>query len=139
MSLQIQEDINNTLYKKVGRRYVPATDPWATTGLSEGAYIVIVRPSHMTIRQAVWPDKGAIEAALHELEDELMDILREASQAEPPVRHLSKEQKVAWGKLMRAKGESFSTYILPSQQKIVDAILARVRGKVQVQEQACRE
>lgn len=120
----------STLYKRVGKRYVPVSDPWAYDGLREGAWFVQVRPGSTSIRQAVWPDRMEVQAALSELEDQLMDLLREATKARPAKALLTPAEHKAWQHLMKVGGESFSTIHYDSLQGIADAVLGKVKAKL---------
>ena len=71
------------LYKKVGRRYVPATDPWAFAGLREGHWHVIVRPGSVTVRTPIWPNRMAVCAAIEVVRDAMMEAMQGANESIP--------------------------------------------------------
>ena len=50
-----------TLYKKVGKKYVQVNDPYAYDGLREGWWLVKVASGCTSIRAAVYPNKAEIQ------------------------------------------------------------------------------
>jgi hypothetical protein len=118
------------LYKKVGKKYVQASDPWAYTGLREGWWLVKVSSGCTSIRSAVYPAKAEILAAAKEKEDELVDIIRKVSEAKPKEGVPMSEQACKdWEWFMSKHGKEFNTIYYPSFQenaeKIVDALLKK--------------
>jgi hypothetical protein len=111
------------LYKKVGKKYVQVNDPWASDGLREGWWLVGVRPGSTSIRQAVHPDKVALQAAALDLEEKLIDIIRKASEAKPSKRSLSPAEKRDWDRLIKDHGDVFSTLMYPSFQQNAEEII----------------
>jgi hypothetical protein len=78
-----------------------------------------------------------IEAALAELGDKLVTLIREAAQAKHRSERLSPAEKRAWDNLITVGGDQFSTLSYDSIQGIADAILGKVREKVD--ERAARQ
>ena len=119
--------MNQQLYRKVGRKYVPETDPYALDGLREGWWLVKVTPGSTSIRQQVYPSKAEISAAAKDKEDELLQIIREASEAKPAKIPISPEALADWKELIAKHGDEFSSLQYPSMQenaeKIVEALL----------------
>jgi hypothetical protein len=127
-STRVYEKMNQQLYKKVGRKYVPVNDVCAYDGLQEGWWLVKVAPSSTSIRQCVYPHKAEIQAAAQDKADELIDIIRAASIARPPEGvPLSEAAFASWKKLVAKHGDEFSTMHYPSIQenaeKIIEALL----------------
>ena len=116
------------LYRKVGRKYIPVNDPWAYDGLRDGHWHVWVRPGMTTMRTPVWPDRMEVEAALLELESQLVELISAASAAEPKNRPLTPRQKELWDELMKTGDFHCLTY--PSMQGIADKILENIRNKL---------
>ena len=83
---------NNQLYKKVGRKYVRVNDPCAYDGLREGWWLVKVAPDCTSIRATVYPARAEIEAAIRDKEEELCDIIREASEPSVPNDDKNREE-----------------------------------------------
>lgn len=127
----IAYDRAQILYARKGGRYVQVNDPWAYSGLREGTFLVKVQPNCTTIRQMVWPDRAEIDAALRDLEDELVDLIRKASEARPRNQTLTPAEKKAWDHLVKVGGESFSIITYDSIAGIAETISKRVRGKVE--------
>ena len=124
-----------TLYSKVGKKYVPVNDPYAYEGLREGWWLVKVAEGSTTIRSIVYPSKAEIIAAAKDKEDQLVKIIREASEAKPKEGVALSEQCLKdWQWLMGKHGEELSAIYYPSFQenaeKIVNALLEPRYGKL---------
>lgn len=124
---QMENDKASILYRKVGKKYVPVSDPWAYNGLREGWWLVGVQPGSVTMRQCVYPDKAALQAAAHELQDQLINIIRKASEAKINKVPLTEQLKKDWEWLISKHGEELSTLCYPSfaqnAEDIVNVIL----------------
>ena len=121
---------NNTLFRKKGNKYVPVNDPWAYDGLREGWWLVKVQPGSTTIRSAVYPAQAELLAAAKDKEDEIIKIIREASEAKPKEGVPMSEQAFKdWQWFIDKHGKEFSTIHFPSFQenaeKIVEALLTK--------------
>ena len=119
--------MNTIRYKKVGRKYVQDNDPDAYDGLREGWWLVKVAPGSTSIRQQVYPHKAEITAAAREKEDQLIDIIRKASEARPQKNPLTPEALADWQAFITKHGKEFTTLEYPSIQenaeKIIEALL----------------
>ena len=119
--------MNHQLYKKVGRKYVPANDPYALDGLREGWWLVKVAPGSTSIRQQVHPYKAEITAAARDKEDELIDIIRDASEARPTQNPITPEALADWKEFIAKHGKEFNSLEYPSIQqnaeRIIEALL----------------
>ena len=117
------------LYRKVGRKYIPDNDPYAYDGLREGFWLIKIDKGSTSIRQQIYPDKSALTAAACLMEDRLIDIIREASEAKPTKIALSKEEKEDWEAFIAKHGDSFMTLNYPSYQANAEAIINVLTGK----------
>lgn len=129
---RVYEKIDNQLYKKVGRKYVEANDPYALDGLEAGWWLVKVQPGCTSIRQCLRPAKAELQAAIRDKTDALVDIIRKASEARPSDRVLMSEQaKADWEWFISRNGAEFNTLHYPSIQEnaeqIVNALLDKAR------------
>ena len=124
---RIYDKMNQQLYRKVGRKYIAETDPYALDGLREGWWLVKVAPGSTSIRQAVYPAKAEIAAAAKDKSDELLQIIREASEAKPAKIPISPTALADWQAFIAKHGDEFSSLQFPSMQenaeKIVEALL----------------
>jgi len=124
---RIYDRMNEVFYKKVGRKYVQINDPYALDGLREGWWLVKVAPGSTSIRQAVYPHKAEIQAAAKDKEDQLVEIIRKASEARPRSNPLTPEALADWQALIAKHGKEFSSLEYPSIQenaeKIIEALL----------------
>jgi hypothetical protein len=124
---RIYNKMNTIRYKKVGRKYVQDNDPFALDGLRLGWWLVKVAPGSTSIRQQVYPHKAEITAAAREKEDQLIDIIRKASEARPQKNPLTPEALADWQAFITKHGKEFTTLEYPSIQenaeKIIEALL----------------
>lgn len=116
------------LYKKVGKKYIEHNDPWALDGLQDGWWLVKVEPNSKTIRSIVYPHNAEIIAAAKDKQDELINIIRDASEAKPKEGiPMSEQCRKDWQSLMSKHGKELSTIYYPSfhenAEKIVQALI----------------
>tara|TARA_R110000868_G_scaffold369386_1_gene632766 strand:+ start:189 stop:581 length:393 start_codon:yes stop_codon:yes gene_type:complete len=119
--------MNQIRYKKVGRKYVQDNDPFAYEGLREGWWLVKVAAGSTSIRQQVYPNRAEITAAAKDKEDQLVDIIRTASEARPSQNPISPEALADWKVFIAKHGKEFNSLEYPSIQenaeKIIKALL----------------
>jgi hypothetical protein len=118
------------LYKKVGKKYIEHNDPWALDGLQDGWWLIKVAPGSKTIRSIVYPHKAEILAAAKDKQDEIIDIIREASEAKPKEGvPMSEQARKDWQWFIDKHGKEFNTIYYPSfhenAEKIVEALLTK--------------
>lgn len=119
----IYHKMNQIRYKKVGRKYVQDNDPFAYEGLREGWWLVKVAPGSTSIRQQVYPHKAEITAAAKDKEDQLMDIIRDASEARPSKNPISPEALADWQAFIAKHGKEFNSLEYPSIQENAERII----------------
>jgi len=112
------------LYRKVGKKFIPANDPYSYDGLREGFWLIHIKEGCTSIRQQIYPEKSAITAAARLMENKLVDIIRKASEARPANLSLTPEQKKDWEKFIAKHGEVFNTLCYPSIQENAEKIIA---------------
>ena len=124
---RIYNKMDQIRYKKVGRKYVQDNDPCAYEGLREGWWLVKVAAGSTSIRQQVYPHKAEITAAVRDKEDQLVDIIRTASEARPSKNPLTPEALADWQAFIAKHGKEFNSLEYPSIQenaeKIIEALL----------------
>jgi len=120
---KILDKQDNQLYKKVGRKYIPVNDIWAYEGLREGYWLVKVAPGSTSIRQQVYPWKAEITAAAREKEDQLVDIIRTASEARPSQNPITPEALADWKAFIKKHGKEFNSLEYPSIQENAERII----------------
>jgi hypothetical protein len=120
---RIEYKESQTLYKKVGRKYVPINDPWAYDGLREGYWLVKVASGSTSIRSCVYPANAELQAAIRNKEDQLVDIIRKASEARPQRRPISEQAKADWEWFIARNGKEFNTLEYPSIQENAENII----------------
>jgi hypothetical protein len=117
---KVESDI---LYRKQGKRYIQATDSNSYFGLQEGYWLVKIAPGCTSIRQCVYPDKAEIQAAAHNKQDKLMDIIRKAGEARPNPIKLTEEEHKDWTVFIKKHGDSFNALCYPSLQEVTEKII----------------
>jgi hypothetical protein len=125
---RIQSKEQRRRYRKVGRKYVLCNDLDAYEGLEKGWWLVKVAEGVTSIRACVRPAKAELLAAARDKSEQLMKIIREASEARPRSgRPISEQAKKDWAWFISKHGEEFNTLEYPSLQenseKIIEAIL----------------
>lgn len=120
---RIEHKESQTLYKKVGRKYVPVNDPWAYDGLREGWWLVKVSSGSTSIRSCVYSAKAELQAAIRDKEDQIIDVIRKASEARPQKRPVSEQAKADWDWFVARNGNEFNTLEYPSMQENAENIL----------------
>jgi hypothetical protein len=117
------------LYKKKGNKYVQANDVSVLDGLREGWHLVKVEDGCKSIYHNVYPAKAELLAAAKNKRDELVKIIREASEAKPVNQPLSEQALADWKWFMSRNGKEFNTLSYPSfhenAEKIVNALLEK--------------
>jgi hypothetical protein len=126
---RVYDKMNQIRYKKVGRKYVQDSDPWAYEGLREGWWLVKVAAGSTSIRQQVYPHKAEITAAAKDKEDQLINIIGKASEARPSQNPISPEALADWQAFIAKHGKEFNSLQYPSIQenaeKIIEALLEK--------------
>jgi hypothetical protein len=126
---RIKQVESKILYRKQGKRYIQVTDDNSYFGLQEGYWLVKVAPGCTSIRQCVYPDKAEIQAAAHNKQDKLMEIVRKAGEARPREIKLTKEEHKDWQAFIKKHGESFNMLCYPSLQEITEKIIDELLKK----------
>lgn len=126
---RIKSRAGQVLYRKVGRKYVRANDPYAYNGLMNGWHLIHVKDGCTSIRETVYPANHELEAAAREMEDKIVDIIREATKARPNKTALKPDESADWEWFIKKHGESFNILRYPSfadcAWQIVEAILGK--------------
>ena len=122
----VKED--QRLYRKIGKKFVPVNDPYAYDGLRNGFWLIEIKDGCTSIRQEIYPDKAPIRAAVRMLEDKLVDIIRQATEARPSTTPLTEEQKKDWEKFIKKHGKEFSTLHYPSFQENAEKIVQALKS-----------
>jgi hypothetical protein len=121
----------NTLYQKVGNKYVPVAEHVTSDYFRNGSYLVIVRPGRRSITSMVFPKTDAsIEAALEVVGEGMVKIMLEAARTPTNV---PKELVPKQIKAFKMWKEAFHTNAVwfPSTREILDAGLVELRKFLQ--------
>lgn len=111
----IQRKADSILYKKKGNKYIPATDPWAYSGLNAGWWLVKVSEyGGVSMRSTIYPHRAEIAAAARDKADSLTKIIRESSEARLSKTPISPEALADWKVFIAKHGEEFNSLQYPS-------------------------
>lgn len=115
----------DTLYKKVGRRYVPVReyDEEYRNSDAEGAYLKIVRPGRTSSRSIIEPEFAPLIAAGMIAEDAIVSSIMHASELQPQPAPLTAEQKEAWENLKQTFDGAMQGLVRESAAAIKSAAL----------------
>jgi hypothetical protein len=116
-------------YKKVGRKYIQDNDPCAYDGLGEGWWLVKVSKGCTSIRAAICPAKAELQAAIKDKEDEIIEVIRKASEARPQRRPISEQAQKDWKWFIARNGGEFNTLEYPSIQENAEKIIEKLLEK----------
>jgi hypothetical protein len=125
----IQDKTDEIIYKKRGNQYLPINDPWAYNGLTAGWWLVKVHAKGGTsMRSTIYPKRAEIAAAARDKCDELVQIIREASEARPSKVQISSEALADWNIFIAKHGQEFSQLQYPSfhenAEKIIQVLMS---------------
>jgi hypothetical protein len=126
---RIEHKEAQTIYKKVGRKYVPVSDIHAYDGLRAGWWLVKVSDGCTSIRAAIYPAKAELQAAIKDKEDEIIEVIRKASEARPQRRPISEQAQKDWKWFIARNGEEFNTLEYPSIQENAEKIIEKLLEK----------
>jgi hypothetical protein len=101
----------STLYKKVGRRYVPVAeyDNEVVDSFPKGTHLVMCYPGGQSRRFNIDPNYAAMIAAGRVAEDAICKAINKAAELRPQRTPLTAEQKQAWEALAKAFGDELTT------------------------------
>lgn len=116
-----------TFYRKVGTRYLPALQSDTFGAMPHGIYLVHVKPGSTSVTHCIEPDFASVEAALKVMQDAMVEAMREAEKMRPMSLPITDKQKKAWQTFDRAMGDGMYTMCRASLQEIVDSGVQAVR------------
>lgn len=126
--------MSQTLYEKVGNRYKPVYEEAFYSRDSErypeGFSLVYCKPGCTSFRFKVDPDKAAVKAAFKEMvEDELLEVIKEAFASRPRNQPVTPKQKKAWDEFVKAMGNDLYAIQFDSIQGIAEKIMSFAENK----------
>lgn len=115
--------MEETYYKKVGRRYVPVSyyDSDLINALPQGASLVIKDQGMTSFHtKTITPHNAPMVAAIYNAREALIESMREASKVKPARTPISFKEKAAWDALKEAMGEDAFYVNYPSAYEIAE-------------------
>lgn len=82
-----------TLYRRVGRRYQPVAEMEALSGIPEGWWLVHVQPGCTSSRRMITPDYAEFEAAARVAEKEMVEAMHARCALKPDVQHVPEKDR----------------------------------------------
>jgi len=102
---------SDTLYKKVGGKYVAVRSTIEFIGWSEGFYLVHVCPNSRSMRAAISPDFAELECAYAILGEEITKAMHEAGSLKLTSSDDKNPELVkTWAKIKKALGKKMPNY-----------------------------
>ena len=113
----------STLYKKVGRRYVPVAEysNEVVDSFPKGTHLVMCYPGGQSRRFNIDPAYAPMIAAGRVAEDAMSEAIRKASEMKPQRTPLTEGQRRAWKKLAKEFGDDLATLQINSARDIAEA------------------
>lgn len=124
--------MEETYYRKVGRRYVPVSyyDSNIIDSLGEGTHLVVKTPGSSMIKHRIDPAFAPMIAAGIYARDKVCDAIFTASKVRPKSELITEEQRRAWRQLEKACADEFYYISYPSASDINDAAVAAMSEEV---------
>lgn len=113
----------STLYKKVGRRYVPVAEysNEVVDSFPKGTHLVMCYPGGQSRRFNIDPAYAPMIAAGRVAEDAISQAVHKASELRPQRALLTEGQRRAWKKLAKELGDELATLSISSARDIAEA------------------
>lgn len=123
----------STLYKKVGRRYVPCAeyDNEVMDSFPRGAHLVMCYPGGESRRFNINPNHAALIAASRVAEEAMVTAMSRASELRPQRTPITEQQREAWAKLAESFGEELCTLYGSSAYDVVQAGLRALQAEAE--------
>lgn len=122
--------MSQTIYRKVGRRYLPLAEWELMQGdqYRKGAHVVICTPGSQLTRYHIKEDRAGLLAALEQHRDVFLDLIRKALEARPSIKEpLTPRQVKAWKAWEKACGHLYAVET-PGVAAAYDALVAAVHA-----------
>jgi hypothetical protein len=112
-----------TFYRKVGRRYVPASeyDLELIDSVPKGNHVIMCYPGGQSMRYNIKPALAPMIAAGRYAEDAMLHTMRKVSEARPKRQALTQDQRQAWRAMKKAFGDDMFSYSYASNMEIAQA------------------
>ena len=120
------------LYRKVKNRYLPVNDPYAYEGLSEGTWVVVVKPGQRSMRIQTCSDFSRLDAALLEFGEHLTTAIQKHSALRPSSRKMSEKEQKAWAAFKKTMGNDMPFVVgeYPSAHEIAQNAIESLKQRI---------
>lgn len=114
--------MSETIYKKVGRKYVPIKefDSAYNAGFPKGCHLVICEPGKHLYKYNIEPELAPLIAASTYAREAISKTIQESLAMRPSSVLLTEEQKNAWVELSKAFGDECHPLQYPSIYEAVE-------------------
>jgi hypothetical protein len=126
--------IQETYYKKVGKRYVPVSyyDSNLTHSLKDGCTLIVKNKGATAfITKDITPDNVAMLAAMVYAREALISAMHKTCEARPGRAPISEEEQQAWENLKKAMGDSAYYILYPSLHEIAEKATENMRQQAE--------
>lgn len=110
-------------YRKVGRRYVPASeyDLELMDSVPKGNHVIMCYPGGQSMRYNIDPALAPMIAAGRYAEQAMLDAMHRIGEARPKRQVLTQDQRRAWQTMKKAFGDDMFSYSYASNRDIAEA------------------
>ena len=113
-----------TLYKKVGKKYVPVTDTEAYSGLDNGHWLISIEKGSTSCRRAINPAFAELELACLLTSHKIVGYLSEVSAGRPKSQPLTEKEQKGLKAFYEIAGKDCLLYWeYPSLQEMAEKIV----------------
>ena len=113
-----------TLYRKVGRRYVPIEERERWDTVPAGTHLLCVMPGTRYTRYNVEPALADVLAALHLCRDDIAEAINKATESRPSTRPLTPRERRAYAAWSKEMGEENRIMSMEQSGNVLDALEA---------------
>jgi hypothetical protein len=122
--------MSETLYKKVGKKFIPVAETEVIHSYPEGFYLVRIKPGcTSTAPLKLHPRYAQLEAALMHFKDELVDGLRDASEVKTN-KPITEEQRAAWDNMLAVFGDESRMFHYAALYDIATVAIEKIQDRI---------
>ena len=129
ISRKAKDDMNDILYKKVGKKYKPVQIHNAWEYFMKGFYLVHVDDNCRAMYSIVSPANIEMVAAYKKNASKVADVIHNGLKMHPAKTKVTRKQKIAWEAFEKAMGKDGYSVQFDSLQSIVDGVEKAIIGE----------
>jgi hypothetical protein len=122
--------MSETLYKKVGKKYVPVREMDVVHAYPAGYYLIRIQPGiTSTTPLKLHPRHAQLEVALLHFKDDLVTELSKASEIKTN-KPVTGEQRVAWDNMLAVFGDDMRMFYYGALYDIATVALEKLQDRI---------